>query len=591
MDKDISEITNKWRYLNQGQMKKDTDEKIGPYLDKYFMKYKETIYTSALSLFKALDSRSLRKSYKHEPISIQALKRFKDFMDRNQAMIDETLREEKVILAACQFAIDRESETWINTICKYYHVESLPKADRIRLLQKTLDEKKFSSAAWFGIHAKVIREFNIEDICVPLICQTKINVVEQLMRQDPAIAQDVAACIDKYVDNAGELAYFARDIPGANFVMVNNKSINKLAKRLAREYKIPIQLCPKTDYNAKITAIKFLFKRKYEEHQPMDKRTWETMIDSVFDLDNPALEDSNLVLELIYDLTNYEQYEEARRLAHLHRIPENEWPESLLSNRSKPDKHYPSLDSKSFILDWDAEGVEVEAENFEYDLPEDKIFLIDSHEKFKEMNSYITNKRPLLAIDTEWKPNLGLLTEGKTKVALVQIACEDRIFVVDAVKLSCDSEWATFVNSIINNPTLLKIGFSLQNDMLAISELMADMNIETKPESFIDYAEFHNSLVQAFKIPLPEYPVSTKGLSKLSYTVLGKCLVKEDQYTNWEMRPLTADKIAYAATDAFVLLKIHEKLESWCQERAINYEVLMKALLKKDSTKNKVNVK
>ncbi|XP_015792888.2 exonuclease mut-7 homolog [Tetranychus urticae] len=588
MDKDISEITDKWKNMNQTHI--DTDEKIGPYLDKYFMKYKKTIYDSALSLFYALDTRNLRKSHKHEPISIQALKCFKDFVDRNQATIEEAFLEQKVILPACQFAIYRESETWISTICKYYHVESLPKADRIRLLQKTVNEKKFSSAAWFAIYAKVIREFNLQDIYVPLICQTRISVVEQLMKQDPAIAQDVVACMDKYIDNAGELASFARDIPGANFCLLNDKGIAKFAKRLAREYKVPIQICPRIDYNAKMNAIKFLFRRRYEQRKPMDKRTWETMIDSVFDLDSPASEDNNLVLELIYDLTNYQQYEEARRLAHLHRIPENKWPKLLLSNRSSPDRPLSRLGSGKIISDRNPKLVSVEPEKYSVDLPDDKIFYINSHEKFKEMNSYIT-KHPLLAIDTEWKPKLGLLNECNPKAALVQIACQDRIFVVDAVELCRDSEWATFVNAIINNPNLIKLGFSIHNDLRAISELIADMNIETKPESFIDYAQFHKSLVQAFKIPLPDYPASSGGLSKLAYTVLGKYLVKDDQYTNWAMRPLTTDKIIYAATDAYVLLEIHEKLESWCQERAINYEVLMKALLKKDSTKNKVNIK
>ncbi|XP_054704340.1 exonuclease mut-7 homolog isoform X18 [Grus americana] len=51
-----------------------------------------------------------------------------------------------------------------------------------------------------------------------------------------------------------------------------------------------------------------------------------------------------------------------------------------------------------------------------------------------------------------------------------------------------------------------------------------------------------------------------KGLSLLVQHVLGKPLDKTEQLSNWEKRPLREEQILYAASDAYCLLEIYEKL-------------------------------
>ena len=53
-----------------------------------------------------------------------------------------------------------------------------------------------------------------------------------------------------------------------------------------------------------------------------------------------------------------------------------------------------------------------------------------------------------------------------------------------------------------------------------------------------------------------------KGLSNVSYEVLGKPLDKRFQMSDWQKRPLSEDQMEYAATDAGVLIAIYDAVEN-----------------------------
>ena len=50
------------------------------------------------------------------------------------------------------------------------------------------------------------------------------------------------------------------------------------------------------------------------------------------------------------------------------------------------------------------------------------------------------------------------------------------------------------------------------------------------------------------------------GLSKITEEITGKNLCKIDTFSDWDKRPLSLFQQHYAAVDAYILLKLYQKL-------------------------------
>ena len=59
---------------------------------------------------------------------------------------------------------------------------------------------------------------------------------------------------------------------------------------------------------------------------------------------------------------------------------------------------------------------------------------------------------------------------------------------------------------------------------------------------------------------ISSYSTCGAGLATLCKEVLGYRLDKSKQTSDWQLRPLCSEQIAYAALDAFVLIELYKKL-------------------------------
>ncbi len=177
------------------------------------------------------------------------------------------------------------------------------------------------------------------------------------------------------------------------------------------------------------------------------------------------------------------------------------------------------------------------------DLPlkwfEGKIVVVDSFEQIKQVAKKLA-KQKIVGFDTETRPSFK---KGKSnKVALLQLSTVDCAFLLRINKVGLPEE----IKNILTNPEIIKPGVAIRDDIKALRDIS---NFE--PQGFIELQDHAKDVgIQNF------------SLKKMAAIVLGFRISKSQQLSNWEADELTEAQQVYAATDAWVPLKIYENFSN-----------------------------
>jgi hypothetical protein len=173
---------------------------------------------------------------------------------------------------------------------------------------------------------------------------------------------------------------------------------------------------------------------------------------------------------------------------------------------------------------------------------------ISHHLKIGETNSSPSSKHTshldIVGIDFEWKSKACPL-EKDEGVSIMQISTREKVFVFDVFKINSQPEFMTKFSELFKNKTFL--GFGFKADIANLTNEIKNFFLNCK---FLDIPEIYK---KKFNTPCP-------NLSELCKKILSKELCKGEQVSNWERRPLRKRQLHYAALDAYILLKIYEKL-------------------------------
>jgi len=176
----------------------------------------------------------------------------------------------------------------------------------------------------------------------------------------------------------------------------------------------------------------------------------------------------------------------------------------------------------------------------QYDGP---IKLITNEESFLEEIPHI-REQSILGFDTETRPSFKKGVVYPT--ALIQISALDQAWILRVSRMGYPPE----LLELLTREDILKVGLGLNDDL---RRLRADFQFE--PGGFLDLQQY----VAAFRI-------EETGLKKLSGIVLGHRISKAQQVSNWDADLLTEAQIRYAATDAWICLKIYNRLRKFLSE-------------------------
>lgn len=175
---------------------------------------------------------------------------------------------------------------------------------------------------------------------------------------------------------------------------------------------------------------------------------------------------------------------------------------------------------------------ELELGKFEGDLQ-----LIETKESLNEALKKL-KKESVVGFDTESKPAFN---KGEyNHVSLVQISTEDEAFLIRVHKTGITNQFKDFLES----DSIIKVGVALRDDLIDMRKLR-----EHSPAGFVEL----NQLVK-------ELDIECNGLRKLTAIILGFRISKGAQVSNWENEILTEKQMDYAATDAWVCIKMYNKL-------------------------------
>lgn len=167
----------------------------------------------------------------------------------------------------------------------------------------------------------------------------------------------------------------------------------------------------------------------------------------------------------------------------------------------------------------------------------DKIHLITSDQELAQVTPELLTASKF-GFDTETRPSFK---KGEVyKVALLQLATNDTAFVIRLHRIT----QFQVLKSVFENPNVLKVGVAIRDDLKALQKLFPFSN-----QNFVELQDL------AKKKNLQNF-----GLKGMTEEVLKARLSKAAKTTNWEAPVLTEKQITYAATDAWIGLKIYESL-------------------------------
>ncbi len=167
-----------------------------------------------------------------------------------------------------------------------------------------------------------------------------------------------------------------------------------------------------------------------------------------------------------------------------------------------------------------------------------EICIIDREEQIDEAIRDLAS-HPLIGFDTETRPSFK--AGVSYQVSLLQLSTEERCYLFRLNRIPLSKS----ILQLLENEQIKKVGADVAGDMRSLRKLR-----HFRDRGFID--------LQAI---VGQWGIEERSLRKMSAIVLGKRVSKAQRLSNWESSTLTDKQQLYAATDAWVCIRIFEQLQ------------------------------
>ena len=164
--------------------------------------------------------------------------------------------------------------------------------------------------------------------------------------------------------------------------------------------------------------------------------------------------------------------------------------------------------------------------------------VLSSNDNVQSAVNHLTNY-DLIGFDTETKPTF--VKGPLNPPSILQLACIDKVYIF---QLDNESLFKKLF-PILSNEKITKCGVSVDRDLIELMYLSP-----FDPLSFVDLGNIAR-----------DYDVPHHGLRGLVAMFLNHRISKGAQISDWSKTVLSPSQITYAATDAWISLKLFEAFE------------------------------
>ncbi|XP_072422324.1 exonuclease mut-7 homolog isoform X4 [Chiloscyllium punctatum] len=480
-------------------------------------------------------------------------------------------------------------------------------ANMLDQLASLYEVDKVDKSSQLGLINNLCIKGKYKEVCIPLLLQDKVNLVEAYIADYPGLQCDLLQLLDSWCQLTVNIADIQRaflpepvlqvlckfhqrtpiwcistkvigrygKLSHLRWNKLNRKALSKLVIRLMELYDINPELCPNVVNQRQVATIKYLLYKRFIERS-MSQENWSEHIEAVVGY-NPQLR-----LQFVTLLERHTDMDTVASWALRLSVPREKLPYYIAERLEK----VKTMGLENRCAEESTEEIQ-NKKKFYYQLPipTECIHFLDHLDQLKHCAARVLQAGGVVGIDMEWRPTFGMLT--RSRVSLIQIATKNCVYLLDLPQLVNQSEsecrraeLTYFIQTLFTDQTITKLGYATTGDLRTLSTAYPVLkDVVQHTAGVLDLLNVHRELQKVpirrrdrnrgVEVLVSEDGVDSgnshveKGLSLLVQSVLGKSLDKTEQLSNWERRPLRPQQIIYAASDAYCLLDVYDSL---CRE-------------------------
>uniref|UniRef100_A0A8C6DGV6 Exonuclease 3'-5' domain containing 3 n=1 Tax=Moschus moschiferus TaxID=68415 RepID=A0A8C6DGV6_MOSMO len=501
----------------------------------------------------------------------------------------------------------------VEPLVSIFQLQDADRSPVLAHIHRLHQEGKFKEAIMLGTKLQLQADLDVEKMCVPLLLQDKVGLVERYVDSLPHLQRRLLALMDSWCQPGFDIRVVARRYPQATLKLerLSPRALGRQVLRLLEQYSLDPALCPSVATQQRLTALRYLCYKRLVERS-MSQESWAELVQGLVGQDEwlqeqllqllASQDDVAMVAQCALDLSLPEERLPATVVAEMSQLRLQERMAKAPSEDGRDDCYRLPITREDihFLASWEelarhekallqvcarlprvagARGCSPQPPGALATLacmtgpalPTEAAPPRPQRLPCCSNQSLCLQPGQVVGVDLEWRPSFG--TGGRPRVSLMQVAVEGRVFLLDLPRLSSPAggqaphAFSRLMSRLLSDPSITKLGYGMAGDLQSLgASYPALAQAGQKLQGGLDLLQVHRQMRVADRPALAvDGAAGPRGLSLLVQQVLGKPLDKTQQLSNWDRRPLGEGQLVYAAADAYCLLEVYWAL---CREPA-----------------------